>query len=411
MRISATPATTPGRDRLDRSATWMAAAALAAFPTVGLLAKHGMSTIAVTLAALLILRALWQRRPELPRRKSALVLALGPIGILVVFAGHWLAGPDCAGCGLELAEAAGGTVVLLILAAGGLAAGLDRPILRRALVLGLSLGLVVAAIELLADAPIYRVLDGRGWDEAIDPARYNRGLIALTLLGLTTVGALWTAGRRPAAGVIAAALGAVPLAGSSQAALLALGVGAAALGISLWRERLARWALTAVTVVVILIAPWVAPVLYDWAEPHRSTIGPGNEHRVELWDHAAAVARERPLTGWGIEAFERRPIAPERLARAVIMTKPESHPHNAALQLWIEGGALAAVLAALFLAAVAATIARLSVPDRPWATALFAASLAPVMVSLGLWQVTYLAMTAMAAFAFAAARDPEAGAT
>ena len=50
-------------------------------------------------------------------------------------------------------------------------------------------------------------------------------------------------------------------------------------------------------------------------------------------------------------------------------------------------------------------LGRMAPPLRPWATALAAVAIAPGLVSFGLWQTTYLAMVAMACFAFGLLRE------
>ncbi len=408
-----TPTGKEVRSPFDRAATVLAATALLLFPTVGVLAKHGMSTIAIALAVLLIL--LLRRRGGYGPGQGLIAGAWRAVRVPMLTAGglmvlsfiHLAVGPDSRGCDEALAEAAPAVVLLIALVGVSGVLAFDRPVLRRALFIGLAVGMIVAAVELLADAPIHRLLEGRSPDEPVGLSRYNRGVITLGFLGVAMIGALCLARRWPLAAGLAVAVLAVTLLSVTQAALLAVVVAALTAALALRWEQATRWGLVVAVSAGTLAAPWLAPVAYDLAEPRRADIGLANQHRFELWDHAAALARERPLTGWGIDGFNRRPIAPERLERAVKMTKPETHPHNASLQLWVEGGVLAVALGIGFLVSVALAIGRLAAEVRPWATALMAACMAPVLVSLGLWQVTYLAMVAMTVFAFQILRDPE----
>lgn len=382
-----------------RAATGLAAAILLAFPTVGLLAKHGMSAMAIALSLLLTALALAARRAPWPGW-TLVAPALGLLGLHLL---ALLVAPACPPCAERWPQAAGAVVVLLPLAAGGLAvcAGVDRGRVGRFLAAGVLIAIAVAAIELGFDAPIYRFLDGRDPEEFVSLSRFNRGLVALVLLAVVAAGWLWCRRHRAAgAGVIVAA-GAAAAMGDSLTAQLCVLLAALALAVSVLSERLVRVALIAAVGVQLAAAPWVAPVAYDWVEARGLHLEPAIRHRLELWDHGAALARERPWTGWGIDAFEHRPIAPEWLARAQFMTKPEPHPHNAGLQLWIETGIIGVLLAIGFLIATAWRIGRMPPERRPWATALAAAALAPGLVSFGIWQTTYLAMVAVAAFAIA----------
>ncbi len=387
----------PGWIDDGRAATWLAAAVLLAFPTVGILAKHGMSALAVTLAVLLAAAMLAGRRVPWPGR----TLAVPAVGLLAVFLLDIALAPACPPCAARWPQAAGSVLVLLPLAAGGMVAAtrIDRRAAGVALVAGVAVGLAVAAVELAFDAPIYRLLDGRAAEAFVSLSRFNRGLVATVALTVPAAAWLWLHGRRGAALGLFALAGAVVALGDSLTAQLCVLLAVLTLAVSAVAERLVRGALVVVVALQMLSAPWAAPAAYDWADSRAVPMDPAIRHRLELWDHGAALARERPLLGWGIDAFDHRPIAPERLERARKMTKPEPHPHNAGLQLWIEGGLVGVLLGIAFVAAIAWRIGRMEPRRRPWGTALLAVGLAPVLVSFGIWQATYLALAATAAFA------------
>lgn len=387
-----------------RAATWIAALLLLAFPTVGLLAKHGMSTLGIALAVLLAGLMLLDRRVPWPGWTLA-----APVGLLLaVQALDLLLAPDCPPCADRWPQAAGAVVLLLPLAAGGVIAGtkLDRPLVRRALVAGVLLGAVVAIVELGLDAPIYRLLNGRDPGEAVSLSRYNRGIVALVLLAIVAGGVLWGQGRRLMALGLLAVMGVVSTLGVSLIAHLCLLLGLVTLIAGAVAERLVRVAMVVVVALQMLTAPWAANAVYEWVLADNVEIGDmAIRHRLELWDHGGALARERPWTGWGIDAFDHRPIDPQRLARAERMNKPEPHPHNAGLQLWVETGIVGVLLGIAFLAAAAWRIGRMPRAVRPWATAVLAVGVLPGLVSFGLWQTTYLAMAAVAAFAVGLLRE------
>jgi len=395
-----------------RAATWLTAAVLLAFPTVGLLAKHGMSTLAIALTVLLAGAVLVARRPGRGTwpgwsQWSGWGLAAPAVLLLAVYLLNLVVAPACPACGALWPKTAATVAVLLPLAAGGLvaAAAVDRRIAGAALALGVGIAGVVAAVELALDAPLYRLFDGRAPGEFVSLSRYNRGLVALAALAVVAAGWLWTRGRRPAAILILAALAAVVALGDSLTAQLCALLAIAVLAVAAVVERLVRWAMVAAVAAQMLSAPWVAPAAYHWADGRDMAMDAAIRHRLELWDHGAALAQARPWTGWGLDAFDHLPIAPERLMQAEEMTKPESHPHNAGLQLWVEGGVVGVLLGIAFLVAVARRIGRLAPRLRPWGTALLAVGLAPALVAFGIWQVTYLALVAVAAFAFALLRE------
>lgn len=387
-----------------RAATWIAAVILLAFPTVGMLAKHGMSTLGIALAVLLGALTLLERRAPWP----GWALVLPAVALLAVQVLDLAAAPACPPCAERWPQAAGAIVLLLPLAAAGMVAAtrLDRGLVRRALVAGVLIGAVVALAELGLDAPIYRLLNGRDPAETVSLSRYNRGIVALVLLAIVAGGVLWGEGKRLSAFGLLALMGAVSMLGISLIAHLCLLLGVVTLIAGAVAERLVRFAMVVVVAMQMLTAPWAANAVYDWVVRDNVEIGDmAIRHRLELWDHGGALARERPWTGWGIDAFDHRPIDPERLAKAERMTKPEPHPHNAGLQLWVETGLVGVLLGIAFLAAVAWRIGRLPRSVRPWASAVLAVGLLPGLVSFGIWQTTYLAMAAVAAFAVGLLRE------
>ena len=119
------------------------------------------------------------------------------------------------------------------------------------------------------------------------------------------------------------------------------------------------------------------------------TVGPlplSWSQRLDYWAYAIARIAEHPWRGWGLDAS--RTFSPHI----------QLHPHNGALQIWLELGALGAVLAALAWAFVFRRLAR---DDRSLTTAAIAGSAAVYLlfglVSFGVWQEWWLALAALVA--------------
>lgn len=110
--------------------------------------------------------------------------------------------------------------------------------------------------------------------------------------------------------------------------------------------------------------------------------------RIGYWRKAVEWIEAKPLPGWGLDSS--RAFGPGiRL-----------HPHDAALQIWMELGLIGAVAAAI---AWAAILAGLSRPARTPAAAAAAATstayLAFGAVSFGVWQEWWLGLGALSALA------------
>ena len=121
--------------------------------------------------------------------------------------------------------------------------------------------------------------------------------------------------------------------------------------------------------------------------------------RMAYWTYATARIAEHPLRGWGLDAS--RTFGP-----AIGL-----HPHDSALQIWLELGVLGASLTAL---AWALAFRRLSRDRRSLMTAAAAGSAAVYIlfgaVSFGVWQERWLALGALVCVIAALGHGEEAAA-
>jgi len=110
------------------------------------------------------------------------------------------------------------------------------------------------------------------------------------------------------------------------------------------------------------------------------------EQRVGYWTYAMQRIAEHPFRGWGLDAS--RAFSPHI----------QLHPHNGALQVWLELGLLGAVVAAL---AWAFAFRRLARDERSLVAAATAGSACVYLffglVSFGVWQEWWLALAALVA--------------
>lgn len=184
----------------------------------------------------------------------------------------------------------------------------------------------------------------------------------------------------------------------SDAPLLALTL-AAVVGLAVMRwPRAAPLGLAAGAAAFFLLAPAVvwglqAAGLYAKLE---AAVPLSWSMRMGYWRHAATWIADHPLRGWGLDAS--RMFAPGiRL-----------HPHDAALQIWLELGAVGACAAAAFWALMIGALQR---PRADLAMAAAAATatvyLVFAAVSFGVWQDWWIGVGALAAaFCVAVANQP-----
>ena len=255
------------------------------------------------------------------------------------------------------------------------------------------LGLVLLAEGATAAAG-YRAIR----DAMHDPIRPDLGVknVAQGLFGLTLFApAAILAGARYGGGVwlalpILAGIIWPSIAFGYDATLLALGIGGVA-GAMAWVWP--RWGprlIAGVVATLFLTAPalvWAARSVGLWRKVEAAVPLSWSE-RMGYWRHATDWISDHPARGWGLDAS--RMFGP-----GIVL-----HPHDAALQIWLELGLIGAVGAAVFWVAVLAGLGRRT-RDPAAATAVATAAIYLTFgaFSFGVWQEWWLALGAFAAAA------------
>ncbi len=251
----------------------------------------------------------------------------------------------------------------------------------------------VMALDAAAGGKIYNIFNhlfGRH-DLTPDLAQRDaaRGCYAAALLFWPA--ALFTSRRVPLVVPIVVAVAvivsSVRLGEDAPAAALALSVLVYA-GMQV-NARAGAWACMAGSAAYFLAAPLVFLPYGGVAPPDLpSDVGKASWHvRLDIWRFASQLIRRRPITGYGLDA-----------SRAFEPRIP-MHPHDAALQLWLELGVPGALLAALFFGWLFYRIARLARQDPMWAAIACATGFVYLFigaVSFGVWQEWWLALGAVA---------------
>lgn len=191
------------------------------------------------------------------------------------------------------------------------------------------------------------------------------------------------------------------------AILVALLAGAVIFGMTLARPRATGIIVASLSVGFVLLAPATGRLLApgSWLRSVPPIIRFSAYHRTKIWEFSAARIAERPIFGWGIGASRRIPGGntivdinrdlgyPGRriVSTAAIMPL---HPHNAALQVWLELGLIGAILLAVLCGGVPLACLRAA-----WSRASMAAGLAIfstayiiAMLSYSLWQSRWNAL-------------------
>jgi O-antigen ligase len=280
------------------------------------------------------------------------------------------------------------------------------------LFVGTAIGIALALYDLASAGGLSHHLSIRPFYGA----RLNQIAAWLALFELPATTLLICRGQRLLALVAAAVMMTMVYTLDDTTAKIALGLSLpmAAL-VYLRRGAVARVA-AALAMFAILTAPLTLPRLahlpafFATVDAFKGSAG----HRLLIWSFTGDRIAERPLLGWGLDS-----------ARAIPGGKVEIrpgqswlplHPHDAALQLWLELGAPGAILFALLLGLLWLRLGAAAWP-RLYAAAAggsLTAALAIALSGWGIWEEWWFATLGLALFAtivMAQAAAPSPGLT
>jgi O-antigen ligase len=380
------------------------AVALLVAPLAVVLQSKAMAPVGLVALALCVVSKV-RATGALPWPRDAAVALAMALGLWGAATAAWATEPGRAlTTGLSLAGMA--------LLAGGAARALEdsddatRRGLTVALAVGLAIGLVAAAIDALTGNAIRAGV--RGLAEA--PATLAFGLkpaaSVIALLLPLAVALPWPILPRAllllgGAGILVA----LPGDTAKIAAVLGLVVAGATVLAPRIVPRLVGAGLAATILAMPLLAAAIPALPVDRL-PITAL------HRMMIWDFTGARIAERHILGWGMEASRTVPggrdsATPAQLDRLrvtdparrqwfglpAVQTLP-LHPHNGALQIWLELGAIGALIAAGLAWTLGIAAARSPCP--PAATGALASAAITALLSFGAWQAWWIAAMLLA---------------
>ncbi len=268
--------------------------------------------------------------------------------------------------------------------------------LGRCLIAGTALGIALAAGDLATAGGLSQFVSVRGFGAT----RLNQLAVWLAIMALPA-GALSICRGRILVALLTAGGMAVTvalLAGTAAKAALALSLPAAA--VFYFRRTAAARTVAILAVAAILTAPMTLPrlaslpALFAAADSFKDSAG----HRLLIWSFTGDRIAERPFFGWGLDAARAIPGGKDEIRPA--QNWLPLHPHDAALQVWLELGAPGAALFALVIALLWLRLAAASWPSLYAAAAggSYAAALAVALAGWGIWEEWWLGTLAMALF-------------
>lgn len=367
--------------------------AVLALPPLLAMVPHGAAPL-VGVAGLCAAELVAARRPVFPaalRLPTALLMALVAWGALSAL---WSIDP---GRSLILDLRLAG----LFLAAVALAAA--APLVANPGRLGLCFlaGTAVGAALTLGDLVTAGGLSHYFSIRAFGPTRLNQFAVWLAILALPASAFVAGRGRPFAALLTAAAMAILVVLLDDTGAKIALVLSLPAAALFYWRRAAVGRVAAALAIVAIVTAPLSLPRLASWprlfaaADAFKDSAG----HRLLIWSFTGDRIAERPLLGWGLDSSRAIPGGRDEIRPA--QNWLPLHPHDAALQVWLELGAPGAALFALLIG-----LLWLRLGAAPWsplyaaaAGGSYTAALAAALGGWGIWQEWWLGTLALALFA------------
>ncbi|HSV29572.1 MAG TPA: O-antigen ligase family protein, partial [Candidatus Omnitrophota bacterium] len=353
--------------------TWLQGFVAFAVPIMAVLANRGTMIPLALLALGGLAWAIRQRRFATavpPAIAIAMAVVVGWAALTVA----WAELPA-----LVLPKAAALTGLLI---AGLLAFALPVPAgtARRAAIVGVVAAAALVIFEIKARYPLTMLLadtvgDGAMAIEGYLPTRFKPSTTILALLAVALAGPAVARGRWLVPVLVVPPVAYAGILSGSMSALAALAAGAVGWGAVMLLPRVAPVLAGVAVAAGMVVAPAVIglPGPYDLAMQYPSL--PNSAlHRVMIWRFASEKALERPALGWGLEASRELPggkeggelwmrATPDAPLVAQMQQRLPLHPHNFAVQIWLELGAVGILLSIGLLAAVLRGIVR-TMPAR-----------------------------------------------
>ena len=215
-------------------------------------------------------------------------------------------------------------------------------------------------VDLASDFSLWRAIKSIPAEQRIRTSDLNRPVVMVALFLFPAAFYVWRVVRAPSKrGALIVFFTGLLLTvfalSDSEASVFAFGAGLLALFLFPYRLRVAWYGAAVLFALCVFSAPWAV----QWAfENHAETVhesaflgqgGGHGAHRLEIYNFVGKRILKSPFYGYGIEGFRSKTFETDGIyyergrSESVI-----HHPHNFALQAWIEFGLIGAVLAVAF---------------------------------------------------------------
>ncbi len=260
---------------------------------------------------------------------------------------------------------------------------------------GFAFGSLLLLVEFFGGMPItYFVLYQGGKGPVLDPNLLNPALSVLAII----VWPFAAAAQRFLSVIALMVATLIVLSGEMVTAQIAIAVAAVVWILTQAFGRYLVKLLGTLAVLFIVSAPFLIqlPLVEEWRPRIDAMEWTSVPHRVCIWEFVSARILEKPLLGWGLDSS--RSIPGGEVDCIEDGPSIALHPHNVALQVWLELGLFGAFALAALVAMAFRVVATLP-PGMPIAggAAALVAALTTAALSYGIWQNWWVAVLALMA--------------
>jgi exopolysaccharide production protein ExoQ len=257
---------------------------------------------------------------------------------------------------------------------------------------------LVIVLDIRTGLTLRKIIGGRATDFS-----YNRAIVTLMLL-LWPMLALIAARRQWLLLILLLPLLAAVWVGESGAAGLALLIGLMIMPVAWLLPGLTRRLGLTLILLMIVASPFIGTLSSRVLGQgfHKTLAGAHTSERVAIWLSFEEAAQKRWLLGNGFGSsigMDKAPVARE-VSPAQVEMLGASHPHNAALQIWVELGLSGAALAAILTVVLFRAVGRAAPLLQPYLLTWIAVVFGVGLVSHGAWQAWWVAGIAASAVGF-----------
>lgn len=273
----------------------------------------------------------------------------------------------------------------------------ERNFIFNMLAIGLGLGAILLGIESVSDGMILKIIKS---EPDLPLYKFNKATSIFTILVWPVVIGLFQRNQKILGGFLFAIVAGGVFAFQSDTSKFAFIVGGLAFGLAYRFRKIAT--LTAGGLFfLILVMPLLSQTIFKFENFQQ--ISPirckgSLLHRLNIWEYVGKQIQLKPLSGWGLDTARSKqfshdiveyPVTNKKTGEQYLKTLPALllHPHNAALQWWLELGLIGVLILSFLISQIPWELRTWTLKlSRAAAFASFSAASIIALISYGIWQ-------------------------